>query len=152
MSDYSKKESEIILVEADFSSILQSDEDISSCAVKAYRYGGGGTISEDFDITDAGYASISITVGGETVTHKSYPASGYETARIVLLPSTFAEANIIVASSLDGNGNAVEVRAQSASVLIEGGTPGMTYKVVFEASTNYGNLYIVEKIVAITAD
>jgi len=149
--DYSKRESEIILVEADFSALFAADEDISSCAVTAYGYGGSAFSAEDFDLEEADYVVIEVLAGTD-MTRKSFPTTGYETARLSLIPETFVAASIITAASLDVSGNAKQTTDTVTSVQIESGTAGYSYRVVFTATTNYGDVYVIEKTVAVTSD
>jgi len=146
-----KRESEIVLVEQDFSDVFQVDEDIESCAVVAYQYDSADYQSVDFDLTEAGYVVLRLLAGNNEISAASYSAAGYKTARLSLLPTTYEAATFITADSLSG-GNAVEKTAQSATVKVEGGVAGESYRVVFTATTNYGNKIIEEVIVDIITD
>jgi len=152
-----KRESEIILIKADFSNRLLDTsvdrEHLSSVAVKVYQYGGSSYQYEDFDVSGAGFVIVELTAAAAAVSRKSFPVSGYTVARLALLPTTYdAEADMLTDDSLDESGNATEVREKTVSVRMEGGTAGLDYRIVFTATTNYGNTLIEEQIVSVTSD
>ena len=149
---YSKRESEIILVKADFSDRLEPEEDISYCTIVGYQYDDSAYQLEDFDLADTGYVIVELRAGTETLQRKSYPSSGYATARLALLPTVYEEADILTADSLDGEGRAQEVQEKAVMARVEGGTAGLIYRVVFTAITNFDNKLIEEQIVNITTD
>lgn len=146
-----KRVSETILLTADFSDELQAEEHIVSCAVEARASTAEGYYSEDFDISSVEYVGVVLKTGGEEVVYKTYPALGRSTARLVIFGGEQEAPEIIDPDSVV-DGNAKDVAEKSASVRITGGSEGAQYRVLFSATTNYGNTYVKEFSVSVVAD
>ena len=152
MTDYTKRQSEVILVTADFTSVLDTAEDIASCTVKAYEYGGIGIYLKDFSLKDMTYVSLELASGEGTVFRQSFPTTNYSLVRLALLPDDYTSADIIFDSSVDASSNAKEITEKTASVQIDAGVSGELYRVLFTATTNYGDTYIIEKTISVVSD
>ena len=146
-----KRVSETALLTADFSGLLQLEEHIVSCAVDAYAKAGDGYYSEDFDLSSAEYVGVVLKTGGEEVQYKAFPVLGRSIARLVIFGGEQAVSEIIDLTSVS-DGKAIDVDEQSATVRITGGVAGNEYRVLFTATTNYGNFIIRELNVSVIAD
>ena len=147
-----KRESEIILIRQDFSDRLQSDEVIESCAVTAYLSGGQSGQCIDFDISSIEYVNIRLLTGRYERLARSYPAGGYRTAKLCLFPDEEEAAGFLSPESVDNSGYAISVRSPVVEVQAEGGNAGETYRIVFIATTSYGNQIIKDVSVDVIPD
>jgi len=146
-----KKVSETILLTADFAGELQAREHIVSCSVNAVSCTGEGYYSEDFDLASAEYVGVVLRAGGEEIQYKALPVLGRSTARLIIFGGEEEAPDIIDADSVE-DGNAKDVDEQVVRVRATGGSEGDEYRILFTATTNYGNAYIKEVVIGVVAD
>jgi len=148
MADYTKRTAEVIPVTADFTSVLGTIEHLETVLVQAFMYQ-ADSIIQDYDLTDIDYVAIELSAGGITTFRRAFPVTETDSARLVLARGSVAADGIIDPATLDEN-YAIEVDEKQATVRIQAGSSGSTYRILFTAATSEGNVRQIEKTVDVT--
>jgi len=144
MSDYTKRVAETISIEADFGSRIPANEALVSVLCEAFQHD-ADSIIEDYSLADVDEVIFQEKSGSVIVFSKSYPATGMNTARLVLAVGNIAAPGIIDSATVDEDGYALEVDRAVVTIRAQAGESGSTYRIRFTATTDQGHVLVEEK-------
>ncbi len=146
--DYTKREAETIIVQADFSSVLVSGEAVESVSVTVLEHGAGSHV-EDIELTAADRIAVELSAGQDVTYKRSFDVSLYTDARLVLYAGSDEADGMLDEASVDESGNVLDLFANVAGVRIAAGSAGFSYRVRFTATTSLGCIRVLTRTVEV---